>query len=225
MWTTEPNRLLWPAVKCDHGERSLRAEGHNGMGLEDRIRRMDEQAADTAARAAGLVAQDRQRAILANRLLDRLVAQALPILRTRGHGKFLEVAYELPILSFAKIKIIPGQTIWRTTYGSGYLGITDAGVLVNAVPHPAKTIQGKIIGGLSGAVDLHRRAVELARQRGFDAAVHNPEPIRAFGHPQPSTHPDSCDPSVFYLDGAENLVYGTRTGSIDAEEWMAKAIH
>ncbi|MGW5439685.1 hypothetical protein, partial [Nocardia asteroides] len=165
----------------------------------------------------------------------QLTAEALPILKTRGHGKLLEVSYAAPMLHFGsaihprRVRVIPGQIVWACAGQN--IGITDSGVLVSIAGDGASVRAAAKVAGislLSGGEGFYRsiydRARDLAQARGCVGAVCMPVQIRAYGEPRPGQNHEA-GPDAFFLDKAGNLVHGVARHSVDAEEWMARAIH
>jgi hypothetical protein len=201
------------------------------MGLEDHIRKMDEEVAQQATAAARHKLNEDERAVIANEMLRKLGAEAIPILKTRNHGKFLQVSYAAPALSIGstinprKVRVVPVQIIWRTTDGSGFTGIDESGALVWCSGGTPPYIPGKRIGGFppGNLTGISKRALDLAQQMGCDGSVCDPRKIVAYGGPQFDPR-DHLGVSAFFLHDSGKLVWGTSKGAMDAEEWMARAI-
>ena len=201
-----------------------------GMNLEDRLRRMDVSRAEEHANALEEAAATHDRAAVACRLLQKLAADALPILKTRNHGRALEVALKLKPQFLGRLwdfpreyRVIPGRSIWLM--GDRDWGLTDSGEIVS-LKTPRWSLPPRP-GGFRWP-DIPRaeeRADRFARSRGFLRAVFAGS-VEGYGQPQRS--PDA----PFYLDSSGVLMYGhihaSRDGdyfySEEAEEWMAKVL-
>jgi hypothetical protein len=214
------------------------------VGIEDRLRRIEESQsqkdAEKKSAAENHAAQDRDRAVIAQRLLDKLGMEALALSKKRSHPKALEILLvsgktgvfgnRIHIQKGRVFTLLRGDHRWGD---SSDLGVSDAGQFLSyssAERHYQPSISWVRYSGYPppSAASMAAKVKAEAERMGCVAAAAEVEPFVAYGEPLPPRYRPGYSggdleyPSVFFLGESGKLMYGTGSNAAVAEDWVAE---
>ena len=157
------------------------------MGIEDRIRQLDD-AARTRQNYLDQqhAAQVQDRAVIANQMLRHYSNEVLSVLRRRNNGRLLEVSFStiIPVgrPSASNVRVIPGRVVWRISPRPPSLGILESGELVAPSRYHRPVVRGKVLPKVAERKVLEK-AQAVAQRSGCIDWITSIQPIDALGEP------------------------------------------